>query len=212
MGISSYNHTFTLPEAGMLLMPFDIESAVESLPVYCGSEQQASVIKYLTRFLEGGYHLEVRACPSTLQQGNSNVIAANQQYEDQISIEAGSFLTMIGGRSTAGSINPGFRVNVYDAGAQVSLTNGFIHSGSISGRIDYDPNNPIIDGATLTQNRAMFILPAPLAISSPGQLNIQIVNLATVTATIEMAFYFAVPNGTNDEPSYPANVVNAVSR
>ena len=63
----------------------------------------------------------------------------------------------------------------------------------------------------VSANENLFILPSPLAICAPGQLNVQIVNLSTSTANIDMAFYFAVPNGNLGETS-AALVTNTVKR
>lgn len=211
---------FTLPtqdrSSGLLLLPFHISSAIESLPVFCSSGQQASVLSYLTRFLVDDYHLEIRVAPSTLQSGPSNVILANQQYEDQISIPTGSFLMMVGGRSTA-STHGTFRVRWYNSGSQSECTDDFVNEQMISGRFSQLPQTGtgMLDGTTLVSSNSdknLFILPSPLSITSPGQLNISIVNLSQSTQTIEMAFYFAVPNGTSNQAIQAAAISNATKR
>lgn len=175
-------------------MPFALEAAVASLPVYCANEGQSGIIDTLIEFLvDGGYQWSVRACPTTLQQGGSNTILANQTFEDQISVPAGSFLTMIGGISTQPTF--GFRFRMYDAGAQAYISDGFVREGCSSGRYLPTANTGTGQLITLTGNKNLFILPSPLSISSPGQLQVQITNLANVTATIEMAFIFATPIG-----------------
>lgn len=203
---------FHLPPSGTILMPFDAEAAVASLPVYCSSSRQAGVIQHLLEFLEQGdyqYQFISRACPTTQQQGGSNVMLANQSFEDQISVPTGSFLTMIGGITT----DPvaGFRVQFYDAGSQSSISDGWVGSDSICGRYTQLPQTGTGMLTNVAGNKGLLILPSPLAITSPGQLNVLITNLSDNTATIDMAFYFACPVG-NYDMVHPSWVGNAVGR
>lgn len=208
---ASYNKTFTLPHSGRLIFPFDIAAAVESLPVFCGNAQQASVIAYGSRFLYEDYHFTVRACPSTQQQGGSNTILAGQSFEDQISVPAGSFLIQVAGHTD--QTDASFRTLWYDAGAQDYISQGFVHANLITGQFTPStaPINGFQDGATLQGNQNLFILPSPLSITTPGQLNVQIVNLSANTAIIDMAFFFAVPNGRMGQTGSAA-IPNRVQR
>lgn len=204
---ASYNNGFTLPASGRLLLPFDVDAAIMSLPVYCGSPYQASVISYATRFLYEDYHFTVRACPSTLQQGGSNTILAMQSFEDNINVPAGSFLVAVAGKTN--QTDAAFRTRWYDAGAQDYISDGFVHSNCCTGR--FVPDAVPLDGSTLTGSKNLFILPSPLSITAPGQLNVQIVNLSANTAIIDMAFFFAVPNGNMGQTN-AAVIGNAVRR
>jgi hypothetical protein len=206
---------FTLPESGTILMPFDAEAAVASLPVFCANSGQQDIIRHLLEFLEDGdytYQFISRACPTTEQQGGSNVILANQSFEDQISVPAGSFLTMIGGISQVSpNVYGRFRVKLYDAGAQASITQDWANAFCMSGKFTQLPQTGTGMLTTVDENKNLFILPSPLAITSPGQLNVQITNLEAETVTIDMAFFFATPiEGYN--PIDPAWVGNAVNR
>jgi hypothetical protein len=199
---------FRLPPGGQLILPFEKGSAVTSLPVFCASHGQAAVLEMLTQFMEGeDFQFITRACPSTQQQSFSNTIPANQTYEDQISVPAGSFLIMIGGIST----DPvsGFRVFLYDAGAQAPLCDAFVNGNCISGNFTQLPQTGTGMLTTVSGNKNLFILPAPIAMASPGQLNVQIVNLSQASATIEMAFIFAAPIAPMGkvEPSWVGNSV-----
>lgn len=209
MNTGNQNGTFTLPDSGRLIMPFDIEAAISSLPVFCASPGQASVIDTVLEFLvQDGYQLIMRACPSTLQQGASNDVLGYQTYEDQISVPAGSFLTMLGAITNQ---TEGFRFKLYDAGAQADLSDGFIHSNCMTGRFTQLPQTTIGMLTSLTSNKNLFILPSPLSITSPGQLNVQITNLSASTARIDMAFYFATFVGHYANVA-SARVANSVSR
>ena len=175
-------------------MPFDVGAAVTSLPVFCASPGQASVLEKVVNFLEdGNYQLSIRACPSTLQQGASNVFLPMQSFEDQISVPAGSFLTMIGGKITGNTDGNLFRVQFYDAGAQAPISDNYVNSNCISGRFDQLPQTGTGMLTTVSASKNLFILPSPLSISSPGQLNVMITSLSAQTVTIDMAFFFAVP-------------------
>lgn len=203
---------FTLPDGGMRL-PFDIDAAISSFATYCANGMQASIGEYLTRFLAGGYHLSIRACPSTQQQTPTNVIAAQQQIEDQLSVPIGSFLIMVGGFNTvaAGQTNLGFRCAWYDAGSQQTDTDNFINGNMISGFFNQLPQTGQGMLTSVTNSESLFILPSPLVITNPGQLNVKIVNLSQVQTTVDMAFYFACPNGTGGELGMAA-VPNSVTR
>lgn len=201
--------TFTLPPSGRLLLPFVKEAAIESLPVFCSNHLQATVASYLTRFLLEDYHLAIRASPSTQQTGPSNVILSNQTFEDQLSISAGSFLTMIAGHTD--QTDAAFRVKWYDAGAGEYSMDDYCHSATITGQFTQLPRTGTGQLTTVGQDKNLFILPSPLAITHPGQLNISIVNLSANTATIDMAFFFASPNGHMDIVTAAA-VTNSVKR
>lgn len=190
----TFSDSFTLPPEGKLILPFAIEAFASSCAVYCVNEGQAQQLEYLLNFLiEEGYHIAIRACPSTQQQSASNLIAANQSYEDQISVPAGSFLTAIGIFTVTSDASPnsGFRIYLRDAGAQEYFSDDFVHSSLLGGNY----TGPLTGQATQAVNaKGLYILSSPISIASPGQINVQIVNLNQVAATIEMAFYFACPN------------------
>jgi hypothetical protein len=207
------NTNFRLPDSGRIIMPFAVEAAVASLPVFCASPGQASILDKLIEFLvDGNYQLIIRACPTTQQQANSNVFLANQSYEDQISVPTGSFLTMIGGIISGDTDHKGFRVQFYDAGAQAQISDGYVHSNTISGRYTQLPQTGQGMLTTVSADKNLFILPSPLSITSPGQLNVQITNLNGQTATIDMAFFFAAPFGSNLPTVNGAIIGNAVSK
>ncbi len=208
---------FTLPTGGMRL-PFDIDAAISSFATYCANGMQASIAEYLTKFLtEGGYHLVIRCAPSTLQQGNSNTILANQSYEDQLSVPIGSFLIMVGGINSipvgderAPNVNLGFRAAWYDAGSQQSDTDSYINGNLISGFFTQLPQTGQGMLTTVGDSKSLFVLPSPLVITSPGQLTVKLVNLSQVTTVIDMAFYFAAPNGDGELGA--AALKNSVTR
>lgn len=197
------NSKFTLPPMGKILMPFNVEAAVASLPVYSANEGQASIIETWINFLtDGNYQYITRACPTTQQEGGSNIILANQSFEDQISVPAGSFLTAIGGISqqqaggSAGTVNNGLlRYELYDAGAQAPIFDGFVNGNCGAGKFTQLPQTGTGMLTTVSTNKSLYILPSPLAISSPGQLNVKLVNLAAYTVVVDMAFFFATPMG-----------------
>lgn len=196
------NSKFTLPPSGKIFLPFNVEAAVSSLPVYSANEGQASVIETWINFLtDGNYQYITRACPTTQQEGGSNIILANQSFEDQISVPAGSFLTAIGGFAqavggSAGVVNNGlFRYELYDAGAQAPIFDGFVNGNTGTGRHIQNAQTGTGMRTFITGGKSLYILPSPLAISSPGQLNVKIVNLASYSVVIDMAFFFATPVG-----------------
>lgn len=199
-GNAKPNSSFTLPDRLPILMDFPLETAIVSLPVFYANSVVHSILEPLIELMnDGDYQLIVRACPSTQQDGGSNTILGNQTYEDQISVPTGSFLIMVGGIAkeiTDGEPdNLGFRVKWYDSGAQADLMGGYVHSNLLSGRFTQLPQTGTGMLTTVTGNKNLFILPSPLTITSPGQLNVQITNLSANTAVIDMAYYFAAPIG-----------------
>lgn len=208
---------FTYPDSG-LKIPFSYDAALRSLPAYCASHRTGSLLDPLAEFLnDGSYVLGIRSVPSTQQQNASNLIQPNQTYEDNINVPQGSFLMMIGavgldGTQIAGQIAGNFRVRLFDVGSQSYLSDDFVHALSIGGSIispkqtgqpfyGQQLNYATATGQGLGTNQlathGMFILPSPVAISSPGQLNIQIVNLSNNVNQVDMAFYFAIPIGSH---------------
>lgn len=208
------NTNFWLPPSGKLILEFPVEAAVRALPVFCASEAQASVLDNLIEYLEdGNYQWMVRACPTTQQQGNSNVILPYQSFEDQISVPTGSFLIAIGGKITGNDDGNLFRVQFYDAGAQATISDGFINSNTIAGRYSQLPQTGTGMLTTVGGDKNLFILPSPLSITSPGQLNVQITSLSAQTTTIDMAFFFAAPFGADSMQEVGAAIIgNAVGR
>lgn len=207
------NTRFQLPPTGQILLPFDATSAITSLPVYCANAGQEEILANLVAFLEDGdysYQFISRACPTTQQQGGSNTILGFQSFEDQISVPTGSFLTMIGGISSQGATNGGFRVRFYDAGAQATISDGWVNANTIVGRFKQLPQTGTGMVTSVNADEGLFILPSPLAITSPGQLNVEITNLSPNMAIIDMAFYFATPVGYFNQviPAWAGNAVN----
>ena len=187
---------FPLPRGGVPMM-FDTCAYLNSLSAYQHSETAMSRIDPLKEFqYDDNYVLLIRACPSTGLQNASNVIPANSMFEDQMSVPEGSFLTMVGGvsRKAAGTFGK-FRIRLQDVGSQCYLSDDYVNGGNISGFLQAVPATGFVDGATLGQtgNNGLFILPSPIAVSSPGQLSIQIVNMENESVTLDMAFYFAIP-------------------
>lgn len=222
---------FAYPNSG-LGIPFSYDAALQSLPAYCSNGKTSSLLDPLLEFLnDGTYLLAIRSVPSTQQQNASNLIQPNQTYEDNINIPEGSFLTMIGavgldgsqtGTQTAGK----FRVRLYDVGSQSYLSDDFVHCFNLGGNIVSPPltNQPFYGqqqnyvtatgqglGTNALSGHGLFILPSPIAVSSPGQLTVQIVNLSNSANTVDMAFYFAIPIG-NHIPVSPASISQNFTR
>lgn len=222
------NNGFTLPSSGRILMPFSVEAAIASLPVFCASPGMAGVLDTLLESLiQGGYQWIVRTAPTTQQQNGSNLVLANQGFEDQISVPTGSYLTMVGGigiiqsdpsspTNPYNTLSTNFRTKWYDAGAQSDLSDGFVHADATAGK--FVPNSlttkvSLTAGqvSNLTGNKNLFILPSPLSITNPGQLNVQVVNLLAQSMTIEMCFVFAAPMN-NSAITKGAVIGNSVGR
>ena len=112
--------------------------------------------------------------------------AARQSFEDNISVEPGSYLTSINGWSSdvQGNI-AGFKFQIYDKGAKTYLySRTWPFSSTVVG-------SGVAAAAGLPFGQQ--IMDGPLVVLDPGLLTIQITNLDTVATTIQLLFAFAVP-------------------
>lgn len=111
-------------------------------------------------------------------------LLALASYEDQIPVEAGSYIVGINGYSNQ---SEGFEFQIYDEGARTNLF------GKKLGK------NGITTAELVVPAVGDFNLPcqnwllSPLVILNPGQLNLQITNLSVNTAYIQVLLSIAVP-------------------
>ena len=217
---------FSYPNEGLKIY-FATDGATTSLPVYGG--KPSKLLDPALEFMnDGSYILGIRSIPSTQQQNASNLIQPNQTYEDNINVPEGSFLTMIGavgldGSQTGVQTSGLFRVRLFDVGSQSYLSDDFVHCLNLGGNIVSSPvaNGQPFDGQQQNfvrglgtnplNGHGLFILPSPIAISSPGQLTVQIVNLSNNANEVDMAFYFAIPVGQHTQVS-PASISGNFNR
>lgn len=106
-------------------------------------------------------------------------VASLATVEDQISMTPGSFLTQI---SAIGSAAPNdFRFEIIDLGSKQAVSSQMLRYSNATG---------VPDGLG---NELAFILPNPLAITSPGTVHFRISNLAQAVNNICLYLQFAEP-------------------
>lgn len=90
-----------------------------------------------------------------------------------------------------------FRFSVTDKGSGLGLTErSFVFYRNMSGYSfggEIDQYSQVLNGATVVTMAQVYWLDAPLVITSPGQVQIAITNLANATTYIQLCLHFAYP-------------------
>lgn len=172
------------------------ETALDNLAVYAANGLTSSMLDPLRMYLNAwNYALRIMVVPGSINA----VIAPSQSFEDQVSIVPGSYLTMITGAalnaSNLAALTLGFRLQIYDQGAGRALYSTDVSGQSLSGgTFQTSAVGSEFDYLGTGQPLGPFILPSPLVVLKPGQLNVKVVNLDPVNAAdIQVALFFAVP-------------------
>lgn len=186
------------------------ESWTVSLPAYACNPQAGQLLDPLSLYINAwNYAFRVMVVPGS----NNAQINPSQSVEDSINIDPGSYLTMItgsslvvtdGNGSVGNTLGLGFRLQIYDQGAGRA-----VYSTDVSGQAQ--------SGAGSSQHVAAgyefdylgngfpfgpFILPSPLVVLRPGQLNIKVINLDPVNiCDIQVVMFFAVPRSSTPDNS-----------
>jgi hypothetical protein len=106
-------------------------------------------------------------------------VAAYRQIEDKALLPPGSWLL---GFSGASSQAAGFRFRIFDVGADDYALSEHWDSNRTGAQdnTDTDPANP-------------YLLPEPYFVVSPGTLQVQIVNSASLANDLQLLLHFAIP-------------------
>lgn len=113
-------------------------------------------------------------------------IAGYQGYESAVILPPETYIVSMSGYS---SDPAGFMVAINDKGSKVQMMEKtFIHSSLVLGRESKDDGTIGFD-----EPFGPFILPSPFCVLKPGQLQVQITNLATATANIQVLLGCAIP-------------------
>ena len=184
------NSPLNMPH-GNIALPYTDTAWLDAQPAYDTWEGGISrldllrLIQQSANYLWKGYAIPAGTDTSFPPLGN---------FETQISVPPGAWLTMINGHriahpeNQAPADNSGFMLQVWDTGAKTPffLRTYAFHSG-VTGL--YTANMPAGENVP----KGGGILESPLVVCRPGQITVQITNLASQTCDIQMLFVFAVP-------------------
>lgn len=158
---------------------------LDSLPAYNPNPLSEQMLDSLRKIQESGsYYFQANGVPDP----DHMVVAAFDSFEDEISVPPGSILTMVTAYSatSAQGIDDGFKAQIYDKGSKTTLF-----------AATFGKNQAIFDniGLDIYGNPYMgpHILASPFVVLWPGQVNIEIRNMASVANTIQLALFFAIP-------------------
>ena len=118
--------------------------------------------------------------------GTNINIPGYQGYEAGVSVPPGSYIISLTGSS---SDPAGFKFSLSDKGSKLQLTEKtFIQSNLILGN-----EFPVSGGLVEDNPFGPYLLKSPLVVMEPGQLQVQITNMAADTAIIQILIGIAVP-------------------
>lgn len=175
-----------------LVDSFGLTAWLDALPGYNSSLGVDQLLE-LSRNLVESKNYYWRGCAFP---GRANTLFGPfQTFEDQFSVDPGSWLTIINsyysapGAGQLPADQSGFKLQLYDAGAKTPLLiRSFAQHGTISGEMAL-----ATPGGTVQPYFGPGFLQSPLVICEPGQITAQITNLAAVQAEIQLLLVFAVP-------------------
>ena len=165
---------------------------LDSLPAYDQSLGVDQLLELSRKVLEGDNHYW-RGC--AFPDRDHTRFVAYQTYEDQFSVDPGSWLMSMTAycnslpENQAPPDNSGFKLQLYDAGAKTPLMiRTFAQHSTIAGSMA-----PVTPGGVAQPCFGPGFLQSPLVICDPGQITVQITNLANMSADIQLLLVFAVP-------------------
>lgn len=148
-------------------------------PIYWPRHGDKSLLDPLRPFIQSSnYFHRGMTIPGSWREA----VAARGTVEDQLSVKPGSFLLQISAISSEAPND--FRFEILDLGSKQSISSQMLRYKNATGT----PNNSKFSNRPLP-----FILPNPLAITSPGTIHFRITNLAAAVNNICMYLQFAEP-------------------
>lgn len=138
----------------------------------------------------------LRPLVTVVPDSTGAAVAAKATYEDRVTVPAGSLLWAMSGTSSAAA---GFTVQVTDAGTKKPLFSQppFFSNATGQGSVSV----PDCSGALQTLAHPLFVLPRPLVILPPGQVGLQINNLAAAVNILQVCLFFAAPGPSGEMPN-----------
>jgi hypothetical protein len=152
---------------------------LQSLPAYNQSAGPDSLLDLARLLQESGAFYWKGWC---LPTGTDTTFAALTSFETSLQVEPGSLLIHVGGFSDNAA---GFKLQIFERGAKQYL---FHRTFCFNTLVAPDMRDPT--GTSLPFGP--FFLSSPVAILHPGELTLEITNLATVQATIQVLLGIAV--------------------
>lgn len=161
----------------------DPDTWLNALPAYNlneGVDLQLDLLRRLA--VSTDYFWRVISVPKS----DSMNIGAFQGFESGIILPPETYIVSLSGYSSDAA---GFMFAISDKGSKVQMMEkAFIHSSVILGRESKEDGTIGFD-----EPFGPFLIPSPFCVLKPGQLQIQITNLASVAANIQVTLGCAVP-------------------
>lgn len=149
---------------------------LDAVAIYRSRCAGASPVDPLYKFLDSGYGWRAFGIPDSAHQ----TLAPRASFEDQISIEAGSFLVMV---SSVSDQPEGFRWQLTDKGSKQMISSDYVRHGAGSGA------GPV--AGSLAGRPLPFIVPGNWVVSAPGLLTVQLTNMSPNANNVNLFFQFA---------------------
>lgn len=159
------------------IFPAALTDYLDELAIYQHIEPGClDMLKMIVR--SNNYYWKGYATPT----GGNVALGALASFEDHVSVEPGSYITMIQGYCSNAA---GFKFQIFDEGAK-----SYMYSRTWP--IHYDVTGSEVATAGVVPF-GPYILQSPMVILDPGLLTVEITNLAAMAANIQLLLCLAVP-------------------
>lgn len=194
-----YSEFLTLGSKGEPIFPFSLDQYLDNLGAYntCAGNDLTLELARMLALCGTNFVTLFRSVPNGVGGAADLVFTPRQTKRSTVNVPPGSFLAQVTAIALTDVDNPVatadpaiFAFNVYDRGAHMSIAQGGKVNGSIlaANFINVVQDTPA--GAYFPR--------APIAVSPPGQLTVEITSLAAVNITAQVLLAFAVPNTTEN--------------
>ena len=162
------------------------QSYFQQFPQYYRDPRLRGEYQGVLSFLDGDYSCVMYAVPGS----NSKVMAARANFRTTLQVPPRSVL--VGVRAAGLGRNPQFAVSIYEKGSQ-----RYISPGPILGELLGGSASIATAKTNFTPRSSTSFLKTPFVVLDAGLLTVEITNVTTGEATIQMLLMFGVPKGGN---------------
>lgn len=172
-----------------LVAPYDMDGLqfIENLPIYAtcqGTDEMLDLIREIQ--ISGNYYWVGAAFPGSTQI----TVGGNQTVSGNIVVPSGSYITSLTGYVSNVQNVPSVKLKLFDKGSKASIFYGdYAYSDTVASLMQADANV----GTNLNTPFGANLLLSPLIVTPPGIIGWEIVNLASVSATVQFMASLAVP-------------------
>ena len=185
-------------------LPYDLNTFLDNLPVYTLGDEGSATLEQCREIVESGeYYFQGIPFPKSIDCS----INGNQTFSGNISIPPLSYILAVTGDSflfgegqspTNVRNLEGFTIRLYDKGAKMDTVVAALYAQNLPNIGCMADLAPVVNPHTpqdLQTDRPIgpLFLPSPMVVLAPGSLQIDVTNLNTVKAYIQIMFMVAVP-------------------